>query len=88
MWWSLDHDDSWGSCGEGRFPLINAVNNVFKSNTDCAVTDGSETTTRKVTTTTKAITTTQGALSTDSSSNVVVGGYNDPSKNNININED
>jgi hypothetical protein len=35
MWWSVDHDDSWGSCGQGHFPLINAVNDVFKQNTNC-----------------------------------------------------
>ena len=73
MWWSLDHDDSWGSCNQGRFPLINAVNNVFKSNTDCpTVTDPSVSTTRR-TTTTKITSTT---VTSTPGSNIITGTVN------------
>jgi hypothetical protein len=66
MWWSLDLDDHWGSCGQGRFPLINAVNKVFKSNTDCpTVIDESATTTRR--------TTTKGAITTGTTTTTVPG---------------
>ena len=76
MWWSLDHDDHWGSCGEGRFPLTNAVNKVFKSNTDCPTITGSSITTTRRTTTTTATTITTTISGATASGSTASGATN------------
>lgn len=37
MVWSLDLDDFKGSCGEGNYPLLNAIKDVLENNSGTTV---------------------------------------------------